>query len=170
MGKEGAEWVQGRKCNHCRYFESEAKKKTDRIGICKRFSIDVIDCLCGCRPGERGGTVLMNFGDEILDKIKTEDEETDDLEEKEDFNMQSKEMNEERMRAFCKDAIPVLEKLQMVAKENGVTGSATIYMSQESFSIGGSGFDGWEMNNYGGKYRMKHERTALVFEEEADAE
>lgn len=77
---------------------------------------------------------------------------------------------EEQMRAFCKDAIPVLEELQMVAKENGVTGSISIYMTTESFSLDGTGLNGWEMNNYGGKYKMKHERTALVFEEGADAE
>lgn len=72
---------------------------------------------------------------------------------------------EEQMREFCKDAIPVLEKLQMVAKENGVTGSISIYMTTESFSLDGTGLNGWEMNNYGGKYKMKHERTAPVFEE-----
>lgn len=77
---------------------------------------------------------------------------------------------EEQMRAFCKDAIPVLEELQMVAKENGVTGSISIYMTTESFSLDGTGLNGWEMNNYGGKYKMKHERMAPVFEEEADAE
>lgn len=77
---------------------------------------------------------------------------------------------EEQMRAFCKDAIPVLEELQKVAKENGVTGSISIYMTTESFSLDGTGLDGWEMNNYGGKYKMKHERTAPVFKEEENNE
>ena len=84
--------------------------------------------------------------------------------------MAEMKFTEEQIRVFFKEAIPVLEELQRVAKENGVTGGISVYMSAEHFSIDGSGLDGWEMNNYGEKYRMKHERTVPVFEEETDAE
>lgn len=78
--------------------------------------------------------------------------------------------SEEQMRAFCKDAIPVLEKLQEVAKKHAVTEGVSIYMAAEYLSVDGSGLDGWEMNNYGEKYKMRHERAVEVFEEGADTE
>ena len=99
MGKSGTEWGKGRSCLHCKSFENKVKdmKMSNSIGICKKFNIEVTDCLCGCRTEEntsdkclicglklqpmyrfcpgcgqklnRNNVILMNFGNGILDKI-----------------------------------------------------------------------------------------------------
>ena len=69
MGKPDTEWSKGKHCTRCGFYKSDGHTKDkSRLGVCTRFNIDVVDCLCGCRKREEGGIILMNFDDNALAK------------------------------------------------------------------------------------------------------
>lgn len=86
--------------------------------------------------------------------------------------MAKKEFTEEQMRAFSKEAIPVLNQLRSIADKHGVDEYLRAYISPDGYvSLEGSGLGGWELHRYSGEYEMKFEKRTAVFEkEEKDGE
>ena len=133
-GKAGTEWVKGRKCTGCRYYVSEARKKSDYIGRCTKFGIGVIDCLCGCRPKKDGGTVLINFEEDVLDKIRNGYSEPEEPAEKEEI-MQKQSMTEVEMKTFSYEILPVIRRIREIMEKNGTGSGIRIYMSEKYVSV-----------------------------------
>ncbi len=168
MGKAGTKWRNGKKCITCKHYVSETKMKTDHSGKCTKFGIEVIDCVCGCRPGENGGTVLMNFGEDVLDKIKNSHSEPEEPAGKKKTIMQRKSMTEEEMRAFSNGVLPLIKQIKKIAEENRVESVVNIWMSDNYVSIKGSGLCGWALNIYDGRPEMKFEKRVPLGEEVAE--
>lgn len=67
-----------RRCYQCKYFTSKSRDSTwkkehrNRIGICDRYCVDVLDSLCGCTETEsenRKIVYLHNFDPDDLAKL-----------------------------------------------------------------------------------------------------
>lgn len=81
--------------------------------------------------------------------------------------MQKKSFSEEEFRSISEKVIPVLDELRKIAADNGVEDCLRIYIGKEFASVEGSGLNGWEICNYGGKYEMKYE-LRVPFEKSKD--
>lgn len=81
-------------------------------------------------------------------------------------------MNIDKFKGICKEAIPVIKKLQEIAEKNDVRQGIGLYIGKDGyFRMDGSGFDGWELSNCGGETTIKHEyREVLKLEGEDDAD
>ena len=70
------------------------------------------------------------------------------------------EMNfsEEQMREFCKEAVPVVEKLLEIARKHGVEGGVRTWCADDYVSIEGTGLGGWELHKCSGEYDMTYNK------------
>lgn len=78
------------------------------------------------------------------------------------------EMNfsEEQMREFCKEAVPVVEKLLEIARKHGVEGGVRTWCADDYVYIEGTGLGGWELHKYSGEYDMTYNKRVPLFKEE----
>ena len=73
---------------------------------------------------------------------------------------------EEQMREFCKEAVPVVEKLLEIARKHGVEGVVRTWCADDYVSIEGTGLDGWELHKCRGEYDMTYNKRVPLFKEE----
>lgn len=70
------------------------------------------------------------------------------------------------MREFCKEAVPVVEKLLEIARKHGVEGSVRTWCADDYVSIEGTGLGGWELHKCSGEYDMTYNKRVPLFKEE----
>lgn len=71
-------------------------------------------------------------------------------------------MNKEKFKAFSLEALPVIKELQVLAEKHGIQKNLDLYLDLDgSYNMRG-GFDGWELNNYGGKTKIRYEFSEVM--------
>lgn len=75
---------------------------------------------------------------------------------------------EEMMRAFSEEAIPVMEKLEGIARKFGVADGLSVWCSENYMSVNGSGLDGWELYKTNGRCRMSYNKTVVLKDDNAE--
>lgn len=72
--------------------------------------------------------------------------------------MRENSMSNEKFREICREAIPVIKKLQEIVEQNDIKQGIRVYIGEDGyFSMEGNGLGGWEVHNYDGETTIRHE-------------
>ncbi len=71
-------------------------------------------------------------------------------------------MDKEKFKAFCLEALPVIKDLQVLAEKHGIQKELDLYLALDGYYSMRGGFKGWELNNYGGKPKIRYEYSEVM--------